>query len=209
AEATLEVVTAGTPVPDVRRVRANGAGGMVSVPVTGSWQVPATLRAACTSAGDAQQCKVNDTAALPGTTLPVPGGLSFIIDTVRPDAPATKLTLIVQFTGRPEVIDRIAPGDVDAPGGDAAARILSVRARQAIAGEIARQTPAGDTLETTRMPERFAMVEAVVQLPADRSPSGFAYRAEPVKPGALIRFETDRYVARGSIVQVTAVQGRE
>jgi hypothetical protein len=205
APASFDIVAAEAPRPDVRRVRTTaGSTATLSVPVPGSWQVPATLRVACDARGDAQQCQVDNTAVLPDATIAVPGGLSFAVHSIRPDASGARVHVAVQFTGRPEVIALMATGDVNVIGGSPA-RIVSVGVRQMVSGEVSRQVPAGDSIELARTPERLATLEAVLDLIADQSPSGLVYLAEALKPGASIRFETAGYLARGTILRVTPV----
>ena len=201
--ATIEVLDAGSLREDVRRVRSIlGTEFIISVPVSGSWQVPATIRAVCLPGGENQNCAVNGTIISPGVTVPVPGGFSFVIDSIRGDMPPTPLTIRVQFTGRPEVIDLIAAGDVDMTPGPGAARIVSLREKQSVSGQISKQVNQSGIVETSSVSERLASVEAIVSLAGDRTPNGVAYRAFTVKPGALFTFETPRYVANGAIVSV-------
>lgn len=205
ASALIEVIDAGEPREDVRRVKpVPGSDTIVVVPVRGSWQVPATIRAACLPGGENQNCGVNGTVIGPGAMLPVPGGFSFVIDQVRADAPTTMVTVRAQFTGRPEAIGLIAVGDVDvsASSGDAA-RIVALRDRQTVAGQVSRQTTSGSVVETSTMPERLSSVDATIVLGADQTPAGLGYRSTPIKPGSLLTFETAKYLVRGAIVSVT------
>jgi hypothetical protein len=203
--APLEILDVGAAREDVRRVRpVLGSEAIVSVPVPGSVQVPATLRAVCLPGGENQNCAVNGTIVSPGVTLPVPGGFSFVIDGVRADAPAEAVTVRIQFVGRPEAIDLLTAGDVEAWGWSGAARIVSVGNRQVRAGQVARQVSSAGIVESASTPERLASADADVVLSADQTPTGLGYRSMPLKPGALFTFETPRYVARGTIVSVTS-----
>ena len=210
--ATIEIVEAGAPREDVRRVRpVVGSEALLLVPVTGMWQVPATIRAVCLpgagQSGERQNCAVNGAIITPGVTVPIPGGFSFVADTARVDAPAQMVTARVQFTGPVEVIDLIAQGDTDASGLPDSARVMAIRDRQSMAGELATQTTNGGVLETMTTPARFGRLEADVRMAVDQAPSGLEYRAYPLKPGALFTFETSRYVARGAILAVTPAPG--
>jgi Domain of unknown function (DUF4330) len=209
AGAIVEVVGVAEPSEDVRRLRpVVGSESIVLVPVPGSWQVPATIRVVCQQDAQHQNCNVNEVPLSPGTTLAVPGGFSFVIDEVRADAPGAPVIARVQFSGRPEVIESIAAGDVDAFNPVDAPRILSVRNRQTVAGQLSRQVVGfPGIVETASTPERFATVDADVALTADRMQTGFVYRSMPIKPGAPLTFETLRYVVRGTILAVTPSLG--
>jgi hypothetical protein len=150
---------------------------------------------------------VNGAIITPGVTVPIPGGFSFVVDVVRADAPATVVTARVQFTGPAEVIDLIAQGDTDTTGSAVSARIVAIRNRQSIVGQLSRQTNASGVLETTSTPERFVRLEADLRVAADQTSSGLAYRSLPLKPGAVLTFETSRYIALATIVAVSPAEG--
>jgi len=202
--ATIEVVDAGAPRGDVRRVRpVIGSEAILSVPVSGSFQVPATIRAVCLPGAENTNCAVNGTILSPGVTVPIPGGLSFVVDTIRADVPVAQVMVRIEFVGRPEVIALIAAGDVDASRGEGSARIVSVGNRQTRTGQLSRQLGSAGIVESQSVPERFASAEADVAIAADLGAAGFAYRSVPIKPGGLFTFETARYIAHGAIVSVT------
>jgi hypothetical protein len=198
----IEVVEAGAPREDVRRVRSVvGSETIISVPVPGSLLVPATLRAACTPGGEQQNCAVNGTTVSPGVTIPVAGGFSFVVDDVRADAPPSRMTVRVEFVGRPEVIDLMAAGDVDVSSGGSG-RIVSIANRQTLTGQVSRQVGSAGITETATTSERLASVDATLALTADRASTGLMYRSTPLKPGALFSFETLKYAAHGAVVSV-------
>jgi hypothetical protein len=203
--APVEVIEAGGPRQDLRQVRpVVGSEVLLSVPVPGSLQVPATVRAVCLPGGEHQNCAVNGAIVSPGVTIPVAGGFSFIVDTIRADAPPASVTVRVEFVGRPELIDLVAVGDTDLPG-PGVGRIASVTNRQIRAGQVSRQTNSAGVVETATTTERLASVEATVTLSADQTPTGFTYRSMPVKPGALFSFETAKYAAHGAVMSLAAV----
>ena len=69
AGAPVEIVEVGAAREDVRHVRPIvGSEGIMSVPVPGSLQVPATVRAICLPGGQHQNCAVNGTVVSPGAT---------------------------------------------------------------------------------------------------------------------------------------------
>jgi hypothetical protein len=207
--ASIEIVDAGAPRGDVRRIRpVVGSEAILPVPVAGSLQVPATLRAVCLPGGENANCAVNGAILSPGVTVPLPGGSSFVIDAIRADVPVVQAVVRIEFVGRPEVIALIAVGDVDASRGEGGARITAVTNRQVRTGQLSRQLGSAGIVESQTVPERFASAEAEVMIAADQAATGFAYRSLPIKPGGLFTFETARYVAHGAIVSVTAAPAR-
>ena len=141
--------------------------------------------------------------AAPGVTVPIPGGLSFVVDTIRADVPVAQVMVRIEFVGRPEVVALIAAGDVDASRGEGSARIVSVGNRQMRTGQLSRQLGSAGIVESQTVPERFVSAEADVMIAADQDAAGLAYRSVPIKPGGLFTFETARYIAHGAIVSVT------
>jgi hypothetical protein len=203
----LEVVSAASPLDDVRRVRMNAL--TIDVPAAGSWRVPATVRTGCVFNFDNQGCSIGGTAIVPGLALAVADGARFIIDEVRPDTPGLPMEIAVRFVGRPETLDLVKPGDVDvlAVGGGAsrAARIVTVTGRQTVAGEtLTRVLPGQQPVEVTlQTPDRVAIVDAVIRLVAESGADGPMYRGGSLKLGSFFTFDSTGYVARGSIGRST------
>jgi Domain of unknown function (DUF4330) len=204
----IEILAAAAPREDVRRIRPlAGVEPLFSVPVPGSWQVAATIRVACVPPTERRNCVVNGVSMLAGETLPMPGGPAFAVESVHADSPAASVVARVQFMGRPEVLDLMAIDDVDSWGGAGAARVLALRNRQVVSGQVSRQVSVAGMVETTMTPERVGSVDADVELPADQTPSGLSYRLTALKPGAAFTFETGRYVVRGSVVSIRPAAG--
>ena len=208
-DAVVEVVTAGPPAEDIRRVRMSALA--VDVPVAGTWRVPATVRVGCVFNAGNQSCAVNGATIAPGLVLPVPNGAPFTVEEVRADSPGIGMEIAVRFVGRPEVLDLMKAGDVDrlalGGGGTRAARIVSVTNRQTVAGETLMKVMAGQQpIEmTTQTPDRVMVLEAILRLIAELGTDGPTYRAGTLKPGSLFTFDSPAYVAQGSIVRSTSI----
>ena len=131
----FEVVSAGPPAEDVRRITVMQS--VIDVPVKGMWSVPATVRAACVFAFDSQRCAFNGVPLAAGVFLPVSEQARFLVNEVRPDSPGVSMEVAVRLVGRPEVINLVKVGDVDAipGGGPRAARIVDVANRRTVSGE--------------------------------------------------------------------------
>jgi hypothetical protein len=199
----LEVLNVAPPLEDVRRIRMNAL--TVEVPAAGSWRVPATVRTGCRFNFDNQSCTIGSVVVLPGLAMAVADGARFIIDEVRPDTPGLPMEIAVRFVGRPEALDLLKPGDADAlaAGGGAAraARIVSVTGRQTVAGEtLTRVLPGQQPVEVTmQMPDRVAIVDAVIRLVAESGADGPVYRNGSIKLGSFFTFDSAGYIARGTI----------
>jgi len=205
-DTSFDVVTAGPPLDDVRRVRINTQ--TVDIPAAGSWRVPATVRVGCVFNFENQSCALRGVALVPSVALPAGGGARFVIDEMRSDAPGQPMEIAVHFMGKPEALDSVKAGDVDTrpTGGDVtrAARIVAVTGRQMVAGETSTKVPVQQSVEiTTQAPDRVAIVDVVVRLTAERGIDGPTYRGGPLKPGAFFTFDSAGYVARGAIVRST------
>jgi Domain of unknown function (DUF4330) len=207
----VEVVTAGAPVQDMRRVRVPSA-PPVDVPVAGSWRVPAAVRIGCVFNFEGQSCALNGAPIAPGLSFQVSNTARFVVEEIRADGPGVPMEIVVRFVGRSDVLDGIKRGDADrlaaAGDGTRAARVDSVGNRQTVAGEMLFKMLAGQQpVEiTTQMPDRLATADAVIRLAAEPGSSGPTYRGGALKPGALFTFESPNYVAIGSIVRSTPLR---
>jgi hypothetical protein len=207
-DAPLKVVDARPPGPDMKRVHISAdSAATILVPSPGSWQVSATLLGSCTFVVASQRCTINGVPMVGGAVLPLPDGAQFLVDEVRADAPAATLDVVVRFVGLPDAIAEVKPGDVDvaAPDRARAARITSVRGRQTVAAQVSTRVPQPrQAIEvTTQIAERVDALDTVVRLTADVTDSGYVYRFDPIKAGAVLIFESARYVVRGTIMRVS------
>jgi hypothetical protein len=209
SDAMVSVISAAAPVADIRRVKA--AAQWVDVPVEGSWRVPATVRVGCEFNFDNQLCAVNGAPVMPGLVLPVGGPVRFIVDEVRADTAGVPMEVVVRFVGRQEVLDAMKAGDTDklAAGGNGAraARVVNITNRQSVAGETLLKVPPGQQpIEvTTQVPDRLAVVEAVIHLIAEPGADSPMYRASVIKPGAMFTFDSPSYVVQGPIVRIAPI----
>jgi hypothetical protein len=201
--AMFEILDVGHASEDVRRVRPLiGSEAVITVPVAGRRQLPAVVRAGCQPSTENQTCSFGDAVAGIGATVTLPGGFSFVIDDIRPDAAGIPVVARIQFVGRPETVDLIAVGDIDASPRSDAARVIAVRNRTVVSGQIARQTSSTAVLETSTMPERLGSVEVDLRVVADQTAGGIAYRLQALKAGAPFAFDTSKYVVHGTVVSV-------
>jgi len=204
-DATFEVVTASAPIPDIRRIRMGTM--IVDAPAAATWRVPAAVRVGCIFNFENQSCGFSGSPIVPGLALPVAGGVRFIVEEVRADAPGLPMEVTVRFMGRPEVLDLIKGGDVDRLADDGnggrAARIVSMGNRQTVAGEtLVKMTGGQPPIDvTTQTPDRVATVEAVIRLVAEAGPAGPTYRTNVLKPGSLFTFDAASYVVHGSVLR--------
>jgi hypothetical protein len=200
----LEVLSSAAPLEDVRRI-VLAPQSTIDAPVKAMWSVSATVRAPCAFSFDSLRCAFNGLLLGPGLMIPIADQARFLVREVRADSPGLPMEIAVRLVGRPEVIDLVKAGDVDAlPGGGArAARIVSVTGRQTVAGESSMRTLADrQPFEVTlQAPDRVAVAEIVVRLVAEPGSDGPTYRASALKPGAPFTFDSPAYVARGSIVR--------
>jgi hypothetical protein len=204
-DALVEVISAAAPIEDIRRVRTTTQ--VVEVPVKGSWRVPATVRVGCEFNFEKQSCDVNGATIIPGLVLPIAGGVRFLVDEVHADTAGVPMEVVVRFVGRQEVLDALKMGDADKlafnGSGARAARIVSITSRQSVAGEtLMRLLPGQQPVEmTSQLPDRFAVVEAIIHLIAEPGADSPTYRSSVIKPGSVFTFDSPSYVAQGTIVR--------
>lgn len=201
--ASLEIVEAGPPQPDVRPVKI-GAGGSLSVdvPVAGKWQVPAALRVACELDNAEQRCKVGDAPVGPGLTLPLGGERGFLIGTVSADTAGRSADVTVRFMGPSEVIDELKVNDRDTLLGRPAATLTSLLRRQALSGQTSVRYANGSVEETITRTDQLASVDAVIRLTVEQSAGMLAYNGAGLRIGGDFVFSTGRYQARGTVLRI-------
>lgn len=117
----------------------------------------------------------------------------------------TVATVSLRFIGRPEVLALAHQGDVDVSPGedrDGPATISAILRRAEMTGEITENLFDGNV----RGPQKVGMLECRVRMPVVKMATGWWYRAQPIKAGAGLVFQTDRYVMRGTIVSVPQLE---
>lgn len=187
-----EILRVGTPVPALFRLLAGTS--VLSIPVAGQLELPASLRVRCSTevAADSMvRCMVpgpqHTSPVAPDSmlTLPAPQGwINFQISTVALTAAPAVVTVRALFSTTPEIAAMVQAGDVDA---DAVAYTNAQRAR-IVAVHSARG----------------GIVDATLTVPASRGPSGWIYNNQPLKAGLPLRLETERYVVSGQVIGLTA-----
>ena len=171
-------------------------------------QRPATIRLRCTFA-EVRCYFVQQPVVADGMlTLPfLPQALPFIVDAVRPDAPAWVMPdgptsdAVVDFVGWPGAEHWIHPGDRDAGAPHARslrpARIVRVLTAEPFVGDAALDGPLPSQRLAFHAP--LVRIRAVVRFP--RLPSGdLDSRGAAARLGSPIEFETATYLLRGTIV---------
>lgn len=189
---TAEVLRVGAPVPAVFRMAAGAS--MLSMPVTGQLELPASLRIRCYTevGGDAVvRCMVpgpqHPAPVAPDSMLMLPastGWVGFQIGTVALTATPDVVTVRVLFSGTPEVVGMIKTGDADV---DAVAYTSAMRAKV-----VAVNKAGGGAADVT------------LTVPAAPGPTGWTYNNQSLKAGLPLRFETARYVLTGQVIGLTA-----
>lgn len=189
---TAEVLGVGTPAPSTLRFTAGGS--VLTLPVPGQVELPATLRVHCFTevAGDASiRCMVpgplHSAPAAPDSllTLSGPDGpVNFQIGSVMIPVEATVVEVRVLFQTHPEIAAMVSAGDTDASPvaytGVSKATISAINARS------------GGTIDAT------------LRVPAVRGTSGWIFNGQPLKAGLPFRFETAGYVMNGQVTSLKA-----
>jgi hypothetical protein len=190
-DVVAEVLRVGTPQPSVLRMVAGTS--MLSMPLTGQLELPASLRVHCYTEvmGDALvRCMVpgplRGAPVAPDSmlTLPAAGGwVNFQISTAALTTAPSVVTLRVHFTTAPEVAAMVKAGDLDAN-----AVAYAIRAKVASVSALG----AGGTA-----------FDATLNVPAALGPTGWVYNSQALKAGLPFRFETVSYVISGQVIGIT------
>jgi hypothetical protein len=206
-----EILVAGAPRPEERWLVAGDIAP--SIPVTQQTALPAAIRLRCTLRE--RQCRLNDIQLTPRTTLRLPtavGELEFFVEDVRADRDPVDVDAHVTFLARPSVAQLVTAGDRDDAGitfPTSFAWIVSTSTPQTVAGQTLFETARGGAVLTQRfastISELLTKFDAIVHFRVEESPAGWRFHGEPVKVGAPLTFETEKYVVRGLIGSVQQV----
>lgn len=199
-----EVLRVGAPVEDLRRVLIGSSGTRyVETRAGGRLRVSADLRVVCSLDDPEPRCKVNNAIVAPGQIMALGNGHLFVVDAVQSDVPGRDVDLVVQFVGRPEIIDLIKPGDRDAgQSGPAGLRVVSVQHRESVQGQTTTRYTSGGMEQTLTRAEPLAALEATLHVVADDLPGGLEFGGAALKVGMPFTLQTARYQANGSILRV-------
>jgi len=161
----------------------------VEVAVPDRWERHAILILQCDLDPNSDGCALGG-VPLTGVTKPVirligptSAAMSFAIDELLPTDPARRAVARVRFTGAAAAIALLRAGDRDNTADDRAATVTALGRRM-------------DDRDT-------ASVDATVSLGVDQSRDGWRYRGHLALPGAPFTLTTDRYVANGSVIELT------
>jgi hypothetical protein len=183
-----EIVQLGPVLPG--RHRLTTGQGSTDVAIAGRWERPVVMVLQCDLDPNDEDCAVGGTtlAATPSSVVRLvgPGSvvLSLAIGELLPVEPPHPAVARVRFSGAGEMLDLIRAGDRDTCLDERAAMVTVVERRRS------------DNGVTT--------VDATVTLGADESRDGWRYRGRIVSPGAAFTLTTNRYVASGSVIALTA-----
>jgi hypothetical protein len=111
--------------------------------------------------------------------------------------------LVVQFIGRPELIDQMKAGDRDLDQtGAGRLTVTSVQRREAFQAQTATRTTSGGVEQTITRNEQIVSVEATLRVITDPSPNAMEFNGAALKVGDPFALQTARYLARGTILRV-------
>lgn len=184
-----EVIAVGRPVPQVARVFARS--DRVEVPIPNGLMVPATIRMGCwVRASQGQpECVANGTGLHPTTLMFLPtrvGTLPFQIDRVRGTQPLASLDITVRFSGTPEALAQLKPGDADL-------------------GEITNELSVGGTV--TGVTGGGSTRDARMKVNAQHGTSGWIYANNPLRIGGPFTLRTPLYELQGTVVRLVPAPG--
>lgn len=196
---SMEVVAVLPAAPDTVSFTANG----VTAPTgTNKDKVPALVKMTTTVSG--ADLKAGGVPVAAGAELAVPAGgtsgnIAFAVERVYA-ARTTPVTLRIRFVTRPEVMELVRR--------DLAAAQREPEALRALRPELISATQTQDLLGTTKAElreGRIAVVEAVVRVPALRTPQGWSVDNKIVRAGGEYVFERPNYtLANGIILSLDA-----
>jgi hypothetical protein len=151
----------------------------------GRWQRPAEIVMQCDADANDEGCFVGGVAVaarpLPTVKLTGPSGaqLSFELIEVLPAEAPVAASARVRVSAAPEVLKMVHAGDRDDSLDPRAALVVATR-----------QTSATE-------------LDVTLRLGIDASSGGWAYRGQAIKAGAPFTLTTDRYVVRGTVLDLS------
>jgi hypothetical protein len=181
----------------------------LNVPLAGQFELPATLKLKCFPQNNPDgtvHCamggpQVSATVAPDSfLTLAGPSGwINFQIDEVHMASVPTTVAARVRLVATAEIAARMKAGDVDtsvkALSAGHAAVIVSLGAPRAVsAAEAGPHPPIGGGAR---------VVDAVMRVPIDRTPTGWRYKDRLLRAGEPFSFETVQYTVSGEVSDVT------
>ena len=177
------------PLPETTRVYA---GPVLEIPIEKAVRVPVSIRIGCAvrAPQGVPQCAVGDSPLQPLTMLVLNtslGALPFQIDQIRGAQPLEAVDVVVQITGRRELLAQVKPGDTDY------GQYVNPLAAGAVVASVGTpMTLGGDT-------ER---VDIKMRAQAQRNSSGWTYASAPLRVGGGYSLRTPKYELQGIVVQI-------
>lgn len=206
------VVERDAPIADARVV---DFGEPVETPLSGGVRVAALLRATCHIVTSSNRCQLGGGELLPRTSLVLTGSgdtaMRFDVGRVSADGPTQLVQLRATFAVPPEGIGAVRAGDraaADSFLSDRVPTIMSIGSSRRVGATVAPPATRPGAVNDIQfgLPESMLLVDAVVRVRADVTSNGFAHRGQPLRVGQAYVFETGRYVLRGWIRAVDAVE---
>jgi hypothetical protein len=185
------------------------------LPLAGELELPATLRVKCFTQANSDgsiHCAISGpqfaAAVQPDSYLTLPGPTGWVpfqIDEVHLTAEPVMAQARVRFVSTAEILAKMKPGDVDTNSTGLAAKyqaaIISLGGSRAVpASEAGVSLPIGGNAH---------VMDAVVRVPVEMRPGGWAYRDKAVKAGEPFKFETLQYTVSGSVLDITTPPARQ
>jgi hypothetical protein len=202
-----EIVSLGPKRPADMRMRTGEV--TLNLPLAGQFELPATLNVKCfprSNPDGTLSCAmsgpqlVSTIAPDSFLTLAGPAGwLNFQIDEVHAASAPPTVNARVRLVATQEIAARMKAGDTDTSAkalalGHAAV-IVSLGAPRAVsAAESGPNPPIGGGAR---------VIDAVVRVPIERSPTGWRYKDRPLRAGEPFSFETGQYTVSGEVSDVT------
>ena len=190
-KATAEALAPGRLSPDGPADAIVRLGPVRAEPDGGRWQRAAEILIQCDPDPNEEGCAVGGRpmtlTPLPIIRLTGPSGafLSFALGEALPAAAPVLVNARVRVAAAPELLDLVRTGDRDDCLDDRAATVIGIGKRPA------------STME----------LDVTLRLGVDPAPEGSRYRGRAIKAGAPFALTTERYVLRGTVLNVGT--GRE
>ena len=205
ADPWAEILEVHAPQTETALVRAPA--GDIPAAVPSRMQVPAVLRVHCTV--DVLNCNVPGANITVGNSYPIQVGdrtLNFYVEDMGPDAVEVVRDAIVEvrFVTKPEVARLVRAGDTDstkAPTTTRLRRPAVLRARSA-AEQSSVAVTQSDGGQSFQLEGQVVAFTAKIEMTLMQMPTGWFYRAQSIKAGNSLTFDTFGYTVRGIILGV-------
>jgi hypothetical protein len=187
-----EVLTVGKPVPDLTTVFS--AANLVGVPIPNALRLPAVVKFHCnvrTQQGR-PHCTVDDATVAPTALLMLPtplGKTPFQIEQLRSPHPVQDVPIEVRFTGDPNVVALIKPGDVD---------------RRGTTNELAAGSRVTGVSAPRRVADNRSEIDVRLTAQLQNVDGQWLYDTNPLRAGSTFMLRTSRYELTGVVTRLPA-----